>query len=289
MTEVKIGVIGGSGLYEMEGMRVIEERELETPFGKPSDKIVIGQIEGGEIPVQVGFLPRHRRGHTIMPGEINFRANIYALKSLGVEWIIAVSAVGSLKEEIKPLDIVIPDQIIDRTKDRICSFFGQGIVAHIGLADPFCPVLSKILYTTGQQLGYQIHQGGTYICIEGPQFSTRAESKLYRSWGADIIGMTSLPEAKLAREAQICYATIALATDYDVWHESEEDVTTEMILNNLIKNVARAKSMIKSVVTSIPALRKGCPCPTALKDAIATNLQIVPEETKQRLALLIKG
>lgn len=283
MTEVKIGVIGGSGLYQMEGLAIIEERSVSTPFGEPSDSIIIGNMEG----VNIGFLPRHRRGHTIMPTEINYRANIYALKRLGVEWIIAISAVGSLREDIKPLDIVIPDQVIDRTRNRVSTFFGQGIVAHVGFADPYCPVLSKVLYETGIELGYSIHQNGTYICMEGPQFSTRAESKLYRSWGADIIGMTTIPEAKLAREAEICYATIALATDYDVWRESEEDVTTEMILNNLMKNVTKAKSMLKSAIIKIPNTRD-CVCKTALKNAIATELNMMPKETKQRLSALLQ-
>ncbi|GAG25526.1 unnamed protein product, partial [marine sediment metagenome] len=220
MTRAKIGVIGGSGLYEMKGLKVIEKIKLNTPFGNPSDSFLIGSLDE----VDVVFLPRHGTGHRILPSELNFRANIYGMKELGVEWIMSVSAVGSMKENFYPGDIVIPDQFFDRTKKRINTFFGDGIVAHVPFADPVCPDLSSILFKAGKGIGAKIHKGGTYLCIEGPQFSTRAESKIYRKWGVDIIGMTNIPEAKLAREAEICYATVALVTDFDCWHESEEDV-----------------------------------------------------------------
>ncbi|MFQ5925162.1 MAG: S-methyl-5'-thioadenosine phosphorylase, partial [Dehalococcoidia bacterium] len=226
MPEAKIGVIGGSGLYQIEGMTDIEEVRVRTPFGEPSDAITIGDLEGKRI----AFLPRHGRGHPISPTELPARANIYALKSLGVEWIVSVSAVGSLNEEICPLDLLIPDQLIDRTKSRVNSFFGGGLVAHVAFADPFCPVLSDILYEAALDSGARVRKGGTYVVMEGPLFSTKAESNLYRSWGASIIGMTALPEAKLAREAEICYATLACITDYDCWHETEESVTIEMAL-----------------------------------------------------------
>jgi len=282
--KISIGVIGGSGLYQMEGLEEIERRQVPTPFGLPSDDIVIGKLEGKKV----AFLPRHKRGHSIMPGEVNSRANIYALKSLGVERIIGVSAVGSLREEIKPLSIVIPDQLFDRTKaTRQHTFFGDGAVGHISFADPYCPQLSKLLFDVGKELGYSIRQGGIYICIEGPQFSTRAESNIYRQWGCDIIGMTNLPEAKLAREAEICYATIALVTDYDVWHESAEDVTIEMVINNLMKNVEHAKQIIKKVVSQIQDTRQ-CICATALKNGIITKPEFIPQNTKDRLKLLIE-
>ncbi|MDI6736031.1 MAG: S-methyl-5'-thioadenosine phosphorylase [bacterium] len=283
MEKINIGVIGGSGLYQMEGLEEIEKRQVNTPFGLPSDDIVIGRL-GNE---KVAFLPRHKRGHCILPSEVNSRANIYALKSLGVEQIISVSAVGSLKEEIKPLDIVIPDQLFDRTKARPQTFFGEGAVGHISFADPYCPALSKLLFLAGEELGYSITQGGTYICMEGPQFSTRAESNIYRQWGLDIIGMTNLPEAKLAREAEICYATIALVTDYDVWHESAADVTIEMVLDNLMKNVVHAKQMIKRVIAQIPDTPRQCVCATALKDGIITRPELIPHTVKEKLKLLI--
>ncbi|MFH1563638.1 MAG: S-methyl-5'-thioadenosine phosphorylase [Nitrospirota bacterium] len=288
MEKVSIGVIGGSGLYQMEGLEEIEKKQVNTPFGLPSDDIVIGNLEDKKV----AFLPRHKRGHCILPSEVNSRANIYALKSLGVEQIISVSAVGSLKEEIKPLDIVIPDQLFDHTKARPQTFFGEGAVGHISFADPYCPILSKLLFEAGNGLGYSIHQGGTYICIEGPQFSTRAESNIYRQWGLDIIGMTNLPEAKLAREAEICYATIALVTDYDVWHEAEEDVTIEMVLNNLMKNVEHAKQMLKTVISQIQdtttrQASRQCVCATALKDGIITSPELIPHTVKEKLKLLI--
>lgn len=283
MEKINIGVIGGSGLYQMEGLEEIEKRQVSTPFGLPSDDIVIGSLGGKKV----AFLPRHKRGHCLMPAEVNSRANIYALKSLGVERIIGVSAVGSLKEEIKPLDIVIPDQLFDRTKStRQHTFLGEGIVGHISFADPYCPQLSKLFFDVGKASGYSIHQRGTYICIEGPQFSTRAESNIYRQWGCDIIGMTNLPEAKLAREAEICYATLALVTDYDVWHVAEEDVTIEMVINNLMKNVEYAKNIIKGVLSQISDTRQ-CSCASALKDSIITKPELIPQNTKEKLKLLI--
>ena len=282
MAQARIGVIGGSGLYQMEGMTDIEEVTISTPFGEPSDVITTGSL-GGE---RVAFLPRHGRGHRILPTELPARANIYALKSLGVEWIISISAVGSLKEELRPLDLVVPDQLIDRTKSRVNTFFGNGLVAHVGFADPFCPVLSDLLYKTASGLDVTVHQGGTYVTMEGPLFSTRAESNLYRSWGASIIGMTALPEAKLAREAEICYATVACVTDYDCWHETEEDVTIDIVIQNLLKNVANSKAILRQVVGTIPQERT-CSCATALANGIITARELIPAQVKQDLALLV--
>ncbi len=282
MAEARIGIIGGSGLYQIEGLSHIEEVRISTPFGDPSDAITLGSLEG----VRVAFLPRHGKGHRISPTELPARANIYALKSLGVEWIISVSAVGSLKEEIHPLDLVIPDQLIDRTKSRVNSFFGGGLVAHVSFAEPFCPVLSHILYQTAKKVRAKVHKGGTCIVMEGPLFSTRAESFLYRSWGASVIGMTALPEAKLAREAETCYATLAFVTDYDCWHESHESVTIEMVVANLQRNIEVAKKVLKTVVTQIPEKRE-CFCATALKDAIITSPQRIPTQLKKELTLLI--
>ncbi|MSQ27581.1 MAG: S-methyl-5'-thioadenosine phosphorylase [Dehalococcoidia bacterium] len=283
MAQATIGIIGGSGLYQMDGMEGIEEVDVATPFGAPSDTITIGTLAGTPI----AFLPRHGRGHRISPTEVPARANIFALKTLGVEWIISVSAVGSLREEIAPLDLVIPDQIIDRTKSRVNSFFGHGIVAHVGFADPFCPVLSELLHQTASETRSRVHRGGTLMAMEGPLFSTRAESNLYRSWGASIIGMTALPEAKLAREAEICYATLACTTDYDCWHETEEDVTIELIIGNLLKNVATSKSIIRRIVDRIPQQRTGCLCPSALSNAIVTSRALIPEQLKRDLAPLV--
>lgn len=280
--EAKIGVIGGSGLYEIAGMTNIEEVRPKTPFGEPSDEIIIGELEGKSL----AFLPRHGRGHHISPSEIPSRANIYAMKSLGVEWIISVNAVGSLKEGIHPLDIVIPDQLIDRTKSRVNSFFGEGLVAHVTFAEPFCPALSNILYQAALDVGANVHQEGTYIVMEGPLFSTKAESNLYRSWGAGIIGMTALPEAKLAREAEICYATLACITDYDTWHETEDSVTIDMALANLLRNADTAKKIIGLVAARIPEERE-CGCGEALKNAIITAPQKIPERMKKDLDLLI--
>ena len=282
MAEVKIGIIGGSGLYKIEGVTEIEEVKPDTPFGKPSDAIMLGNLEG----TRVAFLPRHGKGHRISPSELPSKANIYALKSLGVERIISVGAVGSLNEEIQPLDLVIPDQLIDRTRVRDSTFFTNGIVAHIAFAEPFCPVLSQILFEAATKAGAKVHQGGTYLAMEGPQFSTQAESQLYRSWGADIVGMTALPEAKLAREAEICYARIAIVTDYDCWHPIYESVTTEMILTNLQTGVNTAREVLRLAIPNIPQERK-CACAAALKDAIATSPEYISDRAKVDLALLI--
>jgi 5'-methylthioadenosine phosphorylase len=282
MPQAKIGVIGGTGLYDIEGMSDIEQVEIDTPFGKPSDAIVIGKLEG----VGIAFLPRHGKGHRILPTEIPARANIYALKWLGVEYIIAINSAGSFKEEIKPGDLVIPDQIIDRTRNRVNSFFGEGIVAHIPFAEPFCPVLSQIVFEAARQAGASVHPKGTYVAMEGPAFSTQAESRLYRSWGADIIGMTALPEAKLAREAEICYAVIGCVTDYDSWMERSQPVTVDVILNILHHNIDTAKQIIKLAVTRMPEERH-CGCTTALKAAIVTAPELIPSEQREKLDLLI--
>ena len=282
MPQASIGVIGGSGLYQMEGMADVEEVRIKTPFGDPSDAITLGALGS----TQAAFLPRHGVGHRITPSELPAQANIYALKSLGVEWIISVSAVGSLKEEVQPLDLLIPDQLIDRTRSRVNTFFGKGLVAHVGFADPFCPVLSYLLYQAAQGVGATVHKGGTYLVMEGPLFSTRAESSLYRSWGASVIGMTALPEAQLAREAEICYATLACATDYDSWHETEEDVTIEIVISNLLKNVETSKSIVRSVLDKMPSKRE-CVCVNALENAIITSRDLIPEQMKKDLSLLI--
>ena len=281
MDKVQIGVIGGSGLYEIEGMTDVKEVKVSTPFGDPSDAIIVGTLSGK----RVAFLPRHGRGHRIMPTEVNSRANIYALKSLGVEKIIAFSAVGSMKEEIKPRDMVIPDQLFDRTKTRVPTFYGNGIVAHIQFADPYCDDMRKVLYESGKKLSIPMHYGGTYICIEGPQFSTRAESRIYRSWGVDVIGMTNLPESKLAREAEICFATVALATDYDVWHE--EDVSVETVVANVNANVQNSKNLIKETLLHLDAGDRKCKCATSLKGSIMTDLKLIPAETRKKVELLI--
>jgi len=282
MPQARIGVIGGSGLYDIEGLTDTEEVSLDTPFGKPSDTIVVGRLEG----VGIAFLPRHGRGHRILPTEVPAQANIYALKSLGVEHIISVNAVGSLKEELKPGDLLILDQLIDRTQGRVNTFFGNGIVAHISFAEPFCPVLSQTLYQATREAGATVQPGGTCVVMEGPAFSTKAESFLYRSWGADVVGMTTLPEAKLAREAEICYASIACITDYDCWHEVHAAVTVEMILDILHKNVVTAKNIIKMAVGRIPE-RRECDCASALKLAIVTSPELIPPEQKKKLDLLI--
>ena len=282
MAEAKVGVIGGSGLYNMEGMTEVEKVKVSTPFGEPSNAIILGNLEG----VRVAFLPRHGEGHRIGPSELPAKANIYALKSLGVERIVSVSAVGSLKEEIAPLDVVIPDQLIDATKGRASTFFTDGIVGHVSLAEPFCPVLSQLSFEASTKVGAKVHKGGTYLVMEGPQFSTKAESQLYRSWGADIIAMTALPEAKLAREAEICYAIIALVTDYDCWHPSCESVTTEMILTNLRKGIDTVKSILKLLLPSIPQ-KRDCACASALEYAIATEAKYIPEKKRKELGLLI--
>ena len=283
MGEKILGVIGGSGLYDIEGLRDLAPVRVETPFGEPSEEYLCGFIDD----TKVVFLPRHGKGHRILPSELNFRANIYGMKKLGVEWIIAVSAVGSMKEEIRPGEIVIPDQFFDRTKGRPSTFFGEGVVGHVGFADPICPHLSSLLYEAGVELGIPMHRGGTYICIEGPQFSTRAESLIYRQWGVDVIGMTNIPEAKLAREAEICYATIALATDYDCWHQEEEDVSIESVLKIIRENVANAKKIIKAVVSRLPESRS-CVCPTTLEQAIITNSKYIPQKVKDDLDPIIR-
>ena len=282
MPQAKVGVIGGTGLYDVEGLVDVEEVRLDTPFGKPSDGIITGKLEG----VGVAYLPRHGRGHTIMPTEVPSRANIYALKLLGVGHIIAINSVGSLKQQIKQGDLVIPDQLIDRTKSRVNTFFGEGIVAHIQFAEPFCPELRKLLYDTATEAGADVHPVGTYVVMEGPAFSTRAESRLHRSWGADVIGMTALPEARLAREAEICYAIIACATDYDVWHETEAAVGVELILETMRRQEELCKQIIKLAVPKIMAERQ-CQCATALQGAIVTAPEAMPAATRKRLELLI--
>jgi len=282
MPEPRIGVIGGSGLYELEGLADVRWVKVRTPFGDPSDAYCVGRLGTREV----AFLPRHGRGHRVMPSELNFRANIYGLKALGVEWVVSLSAVGSMREEIVPLDLVVPDQFYDHTRRRLASFFGDGIVAHVGMADPVCPDLAGRLYDAAVATGARVHRGGTYLCIEGPQFSSKAESRIYRGWGVDVIGMTNMPEAKLAREAELCYATLALVTDYDVWHESEAAVSVEAVVANLLKNVATAKDVIRRVVPTIGPLRT-CACPELLQKAIITAPSGFPPATRKRLDLLI--
>ena len=278
----KIGVIGGSGLYDIEGMTDVKEVDINTPFGKPSDKIVVGKLGG----VGIAFLPRHGKGHRILPSEVPSRANIYALKSLGVEHIIAVCSAGSFKKEIEPGHLLIPDQIIDRTRGRVSTFFGEGIVAHVPFADPFCPELSRILYESATETGVTVHRRGTFIVMEGPAFSTRSESRLYRSWGADLIGMTALPEAKLAREAEICYAIIGCVTDYDSWWSPGKPVTVDVILDIMRKNIDTAKNIIKLAVSRVPD-RSICECSKALETAIVTAGDLVPKATKEKLGLIV--
>lgn len=277
-----VGLIGGSGLYHMAGLKGVREVAVTTPFGKPSDKFICGRLEDTELL----FLPRHGRGHRWLPTEVNFRANIFGMKKLGAQRIIAVSAVGSLRQEIAPGDLVVPDQLIDRTSRRPSTFFGNGIVAHVSLADPFCKELSAQVATAASLAGAQIHPRGTYLCMEGPQFSTRAESRLYRDWGADIIGMTNLQEAKLAREAEICFATIALATDYDCWNEKAADVEIEHVLAVLQQNVALAQKTIRQVLVSLPRERS-CGCATALKNAIITERAKIPKKVRRDLRPII--
>jgi 5'-methylthioadenosine phosphorylase len=284
MPEATIGVIGGSGLYKFAGLEDVKEVAINTPFGKPSDALVIGEFEGQ----RVAFLPRHGRGHRIKPSEIPFRANIYAMKMLGVERIISASAVGSLKEEHKPLDVVLPDQFIDRTQLRVSTFFGDGIVAHVSLADPICGELCDVLAESGADIpNLEIHRGGTYVCMEGPAFSTRAESNMYRSWGADVIGMTNLQEAKLAREAEICYATIALVTDYDCWHDSHESVTVDMVIENLNRNTESARALIGTALKRLANTDRTCGCGHALRYAIITQAEEISDSAKQRLSEII--
>lgn len=281
--QTAIGVIGGSGLYEMEGLEDIRAIRLDTPFGEPSDEYISGELNG----IRLVFLPRHGRGHRLLPSEVNYRANIYGMKKLGVRRIISVSAVGSLKEAVVPGHIVIPDQFIDRTRGtRDSTFFGNGIVAHVGFADPTCHCLSDSLFRAAQRVGAITHKGGTYICMEGPAFSTRAESFMYRSLGGDVIGMTNLTEAKLAREAEICYGVIALSTDYDCWHDSHEDVTVDAILAIMHQNVATAKEIIRQAAADA-AGTVTCRCGSSLATAIVTDRALIPDETKQKLELLI--
>ena len=283
LKEAQIGVIGGSGLYAMEGLTVLFERTVETPFGEPSDPFVIGEMDG----VRVAFLSRHGRGHRLLPSEINYRANIFAFKSLGIDTIVSVSAVGSMKEEYRPTDIVLPHQFIDRTRHRPDTFFGNGIVAHISFADPICAAVSFGLSHAARQVKVKAHIGGVYLCMEGPQFSTRAESKLYRSWGVDVIGMTNLPEAKLAREAEICYASIAMITDYDCWRESDEAVTVGEILGYLETNAETAITLIREAIPQLAARERECLCLNALQNAIVTDRKIIPAALKETLAPII--
>jgi len=282
MEKVEIGIIGGSGLYDMEELTERSEINLDTPFGKPSDSLILGTL-GGK---RVVFLARHGRGHRILPSELNFRANIYAMKTLGVERILSVSAVGSLKEDIAPLDIVLPDQFADRTRGRISTFFGDGLVAHIAFSDPVCPDLIARVQAASRKAGIEAKAGGTYLCMEGPAFSTRAESNLYRKWGMDIIGMTNLQEAKLAREAEICYVTIALVTDFDCWHESHETVSADMILENLQKNSRAAQKILAQAVADMTPERT-CRCGEALKYALITDKSLIDAETKKRLECIV--
>ncbi len=280
--QIQIGIIGGSGLYDMAELTDREERRVTTPFGEPSAAYVTGTLRGK----RVAFLARHGVGHRYMPTELNYRANIYGFKVLGAEYILSASAVGSLKEEYKPLDLVIPDQLFDRTRGRPSTFFGDGLVAHVGFAHPFCKPLGDIARNAARAAGATVHKGGTYVCMEGPQFSTLAESELYRSWGMDIIGMTNLQEAKLAREAEICYSTIALVTDYDCWHPEHDQVTVEMIVANLTENAKTAQQVIASAVSMLPFDRT-CECATALKHALITRPDAIPEATKKKLAPLV--
>lgn len=280
----KIGVIGGSGLYSMPGFTASQEVRLETPFGDPSDAYIVGQLEDKPV----AFLARHGRGHRISPSELNFRANIHGFKQLGVEWIISLSAVGSLKEEHKPLDFVIPDQFVDRTRGRISTFFGEGLVAHISFADPVCPVLMRLLHEACREAGVPAKLGGTYLCMEGPAFSTRAESNLYRSWGMDVIGMTNLQEAKLAREAEICYSTVAMVTDYDCWHPEHDAVTVADIVRNLQHNAENAAKVVRAAVRLLDVnAPRSCICSRALEHALITDRKAVPAETLRKLELIV--
>lgn len=289
MPEAVVGIIGGSGLYQIDGLSEVEEFYPETPFGKPSDALIVGKLEG----VPVAFLPRHGRGHRISPTDLPVQANIYALKMLGVRYVLSVSAVGSMKEEIVPLDMVIPDQVFDRTVARPRTFFGAncGLVGHVAFAEPFCQSLRPVLHQVSEEAGATTHYGGTYICIEGPQFSTKAESNIFRSWGVDVIGMTALPEARLAREAELHYVVLACATDYDCWYEEHDSVTVDMVVANVNKNVARSKEIIRRFVPKVAALQSsalGCGCEAALATAFMTERSRVPAETLEKLDLLVK-
>ncbi|MEO6260803.1 MAG: S-methyl-5'-thioadenosine phosphorylase [Thermoanaerobaculia bacterium] len=283
MTDAVVGIIGGSGLYEMQGLRVLYERSVETPFGDPSDPYVIGEVDG----IQVAFLSRHGRGHRRLPGELNYRANIFGFKVLGVHTILSASAVGSMKEAYAPTDILFPDQFIDRTRLRADTFFGNGIVGHITFADPICAAVSFLMSAVAREAGARVHEGGTYVCIEGPQFSTRAESKLYRSWGVDVIGMTNLQEAKLSREAEICYSPMALITDYDCWHESEQAVSVEQIMGYLRANAEMAQTILRAAIPGVAARTRDCGCHNALQYAIVTDPSQIPPKVKSDLAPII--
>jgi len=282
LAQAEIGIIGGSGLYSMPGLTKIKELRLRTPFGQPSDPYVLGTLEGRKV----AFLARHGRGHRILPTELNFRANIYGFKHLGVERIVSVSAVGSLKEEHKPMEFVIPDQFFDRTRHRVDTFFGNGIVAHISFADPICPELARVLETACKKAGVVGKRGGTYLCMEGPQFSTKAESNVYRSWGMDVIGMTNLQEAKLAREAEICYSTAAMVTDYDCWHPGHDSVTVDQVVSVLMKNAENACAMVRETVAAMPKTRS-CKCGSVLAHAIQTDRKAIPAAARKRLGLLL--
>jgi 5'-methylthioadenosine phosphorylase len=282
-SDVSIGIIGGSGLYQMEGLNVLYERSVETPFGAPSDPYVIGEVDG----IGVAFLSRHGRGHRFTPTEVNYRANIYGLKLLGAHTILSASAVGSLKEQYKPTDIVFPHQFIDRTRHRPDTFFGNGLVAHVAFADPICAGVSFLMGDAARDAGATVHMGGTYVCMEGPQFSTRAESNLYRSWNADVIGMTNLTEAKLAREAELCYATMAMVTDYDCWHPDHDDVDIEQILGYLKANATMAQKILRASIRAAAARNRDCVCATALQFALLTDPSVIPPKLKEDLAPLI--
>ena len=279
---IGIGIIGGTGLYQMEGFTDVREVALDTPFGPPSDSLMVGQLEGRAV----AFLPRHGRGHRILPHELNFQANLFAMKSLGVEFLLSVSAVGSLKEQYAPLEMLVPDQLIDRTQQRRSTFFGRGLVAHVAFAHPFCRPLSKLMAEGCREAGARHHVGGSYVCIEGPHFSTLAESQLYRSWGADVVGMTNLQEAKLAREAEICYATLAMVTDYDCWHPEHDAVTADSVMKVLGQNVATARAVLRAVVRRLPVPR-GCECEHALRHALLTPAELVPEARKRELGPIV--
>jgi 5'-methylthioadenosine phosphorylase len=284
MSDIRIGVIGGSGLYQMEGMTIREERRIQTPFGDPSDPYVIGELDGR----QVAFLPRHGRGHRLLPTELNYRANIYGFKVLGVEEIVSVSAVGSLKIEYKPTDILVPDQFFDRTRHRVDTFFGNGLVAHVSLAKPICPRLLDAAAESARAAGATVHKGGTYVCMEGPQFSTRAESETYRRHGFDIIGMTNLQEARLAREAEICYVSLSMVTDYDCWHETEEAVSGEAVMEVIRQNVKMAQDVVRQMVRRIGEPHsRGCLCAEALKYSLITERSMIPAATVQALQPII--
>jgi 5'-methylthioadenosine phosphorylase len=285
MAQAKVGVIGGSGVYEIEGIQDVKKLQIDTPFGPPSDAVVVGTLAG----VRVAFVPRHGRGHVISPSELPARANIWALKSLGVTHVLSISAVGSLREELAPRHVVIPDQILDRTKGvRPATFFGDGIVAHIAFAEPYCPELCAVVAQSARRAGATVHEGGTMVVMEGPQFSTKAESHFYRQIGGDLIGMTALPEAKLAREAELCYCTVAMVTDYDCWHESEESVTVEMVVANLLANVDTAKRLVVDALPTIATASRTCDCGSALAGALISSPEAISAERREELSLLLE-